>query len=146
MTTIAYRAGIIASDTGIVMGGVIIRGGLHKICATPSGVLAGASGDAVYCQQFIDWVMAGMDDTKIPTGVEEEEFIDRGMVISRDDVITVYEPRGWYKLHGVEFLAIGSGKPVAMGAMHRGASATEAVRVAMQYDINTTGDVDYLRR
>ena len=40
-----------------------------------------------------------------------------------------------------EYFSIGSGAPFALAAMYIHQSATEAVRVAMQFDIGTGGDV-----
>ncbi len=44
------------------------------------------------------------------------------------------------------FYAIGSGYELAMGAMAMGASAEEAVRVAIQYDIHSGGEITVLAR
>ncbi len=41
-----------------------------------------------------------------------------------------------------QHFAIGSGRDYAIAAMHLGKSAEEAVRLAMQYDTGTGGDID----
>jgi ATP-dependent protease HslVU (ClpYQ) peptidase subunit len=44
-----------------------------------------------------------------------------------------------------EFVAIGSGAAVALGAMAYGATAREAVRIAIEFDVYSGGEIQEVR-
>jgi hypothetical protein len=67
------------------------------------------------------------------------------LVISPDGKITVHEAGGRFDMTGAKFWAIGSGTSAALGALHAGASAEAAVRIAILVDNETGGEVNSLR-
>jgi len=58
MTTITYKGGIIAADTGSYPGRM---GEMTKI-AKDGHFLAGACGDATYCAAFLKWFLNGRQE------------------------------------------------------------------------------------
>ena len=139
MTTIAYRAGILAADTGVCVGGS--RAGYTvKIVRRPDGALAAAAGFAAYCYAFRNWFLSGGDppEAKTDTGV-----MDRGTVFYADGRIEIFEPGGRFFMTA-PYYAMGSGRPEALGAMHYGAGAINAVKAAIAHDNDTFGEISAL--
>jgi hypothetical protein len=141
MTTIAYRNGILAADTGMSAGGSIV-GSVTKIARSEKGDLAGAAGDASYNHDFIAWFVGG-EQGNPPEAQEEDKTFDRGVIFRRDGRIEVFEPRGRFEC-SAPYYAFGSGRPEALGAMFVGASAEQAVQAAIAHDPYTFGDIDVL--
>ena len=133
MTTIAFRDGIMACDSRMT-------GGYIAVCKSKivegRDCLVGFSGDAI----------AGHSGAMYLAG----EMQDRP-VTSKDDVwFLVYRDKRLYladsefrelPLDGNKYFAIGSGEQAAMVAMHMGASAAEAVKMAIRVDENSGGTV-----
>lgn len=141
MTTIAYRDGEIAGDT-LACWGTNRDGYITKI-AKRGPVLAGVSGALFAAQAFLDWFARGMvgDPPKMPDG----DATTFGLIITPDDHVLVWGPRGWERTRNPT-VSMGSGGEFASGAMAMGATAAEAVRVAMQFDTKTGGEITVLRR
>lgn len=134
MTTIAYRAGILAADTRVIQGSSII-GRATKIVRRDDGALAGGAGDLPWVQAFHRWFLEGADGD--PPPVEDGS---KGVIIIRNKPIEMFEEGGAFEFRPPYF-AFGSGKEFALGAMFAGASAPEAVKAAMNFDPGTGGRV-----
>lgn len=142
MTTIAYRDGMLAADTAMCQGGVMM-GHLVKIHRRGDGHMVGAAGDASYNARFSKWFLEG-EKGPPPEAKEGPDWLDRGVIFRRDGSLHVFEPRGDFRCSD-EFYALGSGKEAALGAMFAGATAENAVRAAIRFDPHTGGDVTVLR-
>lgn len=143
MTVLAYRAGVLASDSQATLNGssgAVAR----KIARNKTGDLAGATGDAVYAQAFLDWFEAG-EKKKRPDATEKgkADNSNRGMIARSKGPIEVYEFDGMFKIKA-EYFAIGSGRAEAMGAFHAGADAVGAVRAACAHDVYCGGEIQIL--
>jgi len=68
----------------------------------------------------------------------------KGVIIRRRKPIELYEQGGTI-IFKPPFFAMGSGKEFALGAMGQGASAEQAVDVAMRFDPGTGGEIMVLR-
>lgn len=138
MTTIAYRDGTLAADTGVCTnnGGCVAY--MSKIAKGPDGTVGGASGRGVFGHAFLAWVRSGRHGA--PPEAKEG---DRGIVVTPDGLIHAYEDGGTVTLRGPYF-AIGSGTSEALGAMFAGATAEQAVRAAIAHDDGTFGEVETL--
>ena len=141
MTTIAYRAGVLAADTGMTVGGSRL-GSIVKIARREDGALAGAAGNAWYSAAFLAWFLGGASGAP-PEAKLDQSNIDRGVIFLADGTIEVFEPGGSFKLTAPYF-AFGAGRPEALGAMHAGASAVGAVQAAIEHDEHTFGDITVL--
>lgn len=141
MTTIVYRDGVLAADSCATVS--TEAGGSRKTkCdkifkkVLPNGetVLIGTAGESAPGLVFLDWYGTGKP---APTELlDGEADIDIIVVTKRG----VFEFDKWCrgeKLKG-RFFAIGSGAKAALGALHMGASAIAAVRIACKIDPYST--------
>lgn len=145
MTTIAYRDGVIAADTCMTRGYLVVPGRVRKIARNKLGDLAGVSGDATWAWAFLAWFEAG-EEGEMPVARETDDVIDRAVVFRSNaprDVIVI-EPHGRFE-HTAPYYAIGSGADVALGAMFEGATPDRAVAAAVAHDGPTRYPIDVLK-
>lgn len=149
MTTIAYKAGVMAADSGSWFSNVVYRGAI-KIARGHDGSLHGISGNAADAEEYLRWVNAGMvgDPPKpAPTNREEGRSAFLALVApSTGDVVRVWSAYGWEDHHAVPFIAIGAGAEMAIGAMAAGASAERAVEIAAEHSGYAALPVRTIRR
>lgn len=133
MTTIAYRDGIMASDTAIWDAYGIYFGQTKKLYRLSDGRVLGVAGSKSMSLLVAAW-MNGTADRPEPN---EERAVDRfnGLLVGADKRVFYLdislEPS---ELIVCPFTAIGSGRELALGAMAMGASAAEACCVAAEFD------------
>lgn len=138
MTTVAYKAGVLAADSLVTSNGV--RDGAARKIAKHKGMLLGGAGCWSTVTKFMDWVRAGAQgECPIETGGEAN-----GFVVMPDGRFIMWSGRGPTTTESPYF-AFGSGREFALGAMAAGASAEEAVRVAIELDVYSGGPVTTLR-
>lgn len=137
MTTLAYKDGILATDTQIVFSDVL-KATTTKIWEPQKGIVLSCAGDH-YCewraiQFFSDPNWLGREPIDFRDGdfagflfVEGTPYILTGCTAP----IPLLDP----------YFAIGSGAYFAHAAMGMGATAEESVREAMKYDIHTGGNI-----
>lgn len=152
MTIIAYKAGIMAADTLCSSGGLKV-GQVKKLAKNKRGDLMGCSGASGWCQAMIRWFVEGEEDP-MPFVPQEATGEDTGKamivrVSAPQQAITLYSnPRNFpdeITVSTRQGIACGSGRAEAMGAMHAGANAIQAVEAAMDLDDNCGGSVDWNR-
>lgn len=131
MTTIAYRAGILAADTLAVVGNYKDPCPQEKVIRLKDNSLVCVTGAFCDLQRFADYL-----DGK----VAEKPDLEESTVIHfiSQDEIWVYELNGRFRFTG-EFCSWGSGKAAADAAMLLGKSSAEAVDVAKLVDVYTGG-------
>ena len=142
MTTLAYRDGVMATDTGALFGGMKYRQE-NKIIRRKNALI-GIVGNYIDGLVFADWWEAGADRSNLP--VFREYGADK---VGPDFEVLVAEPGKvtWWAQHfqpdliAVPFWAIGSGNKAAMAVMHMGADPAEAIRITILVDYYTNGDV-----
>lgn len=149
MTTIAYRDGVIVSDGQVSFGERIDQTSLKKVRKI-NGCLVGGAGRLSSVLQFFSWfedwsnaqVVQGDSphvQVFIPEGLDDEDFT--GLVVFTDGVIFMYEGgKRCYEILGAQYYAIGSGADFALSAMDAGASAEDAVKVAIKRDVFSGGE------
>ena len=150
MTTIAYRDKTMCSDSQATRGDFIDNLSTTKIFEAGEGILIGISGSALDALEFVEW----FKDTLEASNVQEqnpyvsvlppEKLVNENfhcLVAYPDD--TVYEFFGCEKVMecAESYAAVGSGMFYAMSAMDAGASAEEAVGVAIKRDVFSGGDI-----
>lgn len=140
MTVIACRAGIMAADTATWDGDIKI-GHVLKIVRLYDGSLIVACGRASLIQAYYAW-MKGKGDK--PSDAEKEDSFG-GLHLMADGTVKCVD--GTYRefYHHAEFYAEGSHSEFLYGAMAAGASAEEAVRLALKYGGFAGGDVQVER-
>jgi hypothetical protein len=126
MTIIAYRDGVMAADTCFTDGFVTCGIKLHK----KAGHVIGFCGDVSQALVFVDWFF-NQKKNRRPDLASETGW--EAMVLNKDGVTTW--DRSLRPIPVEEsFYAIGSGSPIAIGAMEQGATAAEAVAIACRRD------------
>lgn len=148
MTTIAYKAGMMASDACWTLGDAIVTQ-KNKIHRLPSGGLLGQAGDND--AREMDYFLGRI---KVPKSIPTRKALldlkldfggiwvlpsgDVYKVTCREDPLDYKDEVGFTPINR-KFAACGSGFHFAMGAMQHGASALEAVKISAEFDINTRG-------
>lgn len=86
--------------------------------------------------RYIDWLAK--------PGIEPAPSLDGTVIhVMPDGTVRYTFGDGWITMDG-PFEAWGSGLPAALGAMHAGASALEAVKIAGLVDVYTGGPYDFM--
>lgn len=140
MTTIAYRSGVLAGDSQATDDQRWTNDKIFAIDTRAGRLLVGICGEVHAGLIFLEWLK---DDRNRKPDLGSEEF--DAIVIAENGRVTVWNESliGW-RPKG-KFFAIGSGAPSAMGAMHAGKSAVEAVKIACKVDPYTRGPVRSLK-
>lgn len=137
MTTIAFRDGIMAADSRAYSGRNLYVGMKRKIHRV-NGMLVGISSSTVGVPEKVRRLI---EDNGIE-GSFEDPLDCSAIVVTRDGRVFYFDKSDTFSGPvQSEFLAIGSGEDYAMGAMAHGASAEDAVRIAIQYDPWSAGEI-----
>lgn len=149
MTTIAYRDGVMAGDSGNWFSNVLYRSAL-KVAKGPNGSLHGVTGNAGDAEQYIRWVLAGMQgEAPRPEATNREEgrsaFVALVVSVS-GNLVRLWTAYGWEDHHDVPFIAVGAGSEMAIGAMAAGASAERAVEIVAEHSNFASLPVRAVRR
>lgn len=135
MTTIAYKAGVIAADSRCTEGNHIIPGKMRKLHELPDGSIYTFTGSVAHGMAMLDALLNG---TKQPTWELGDTLAVRVMPTGR---VLIYEGEGVWFEQTSKIAAWGSGAEFAYGAMEAGATAAEAVRIAIKHDSASGGPV-----
>jgi len=140
MTTIAYRDGVMAADTGCSGHGAI-HTWAYKLLEHDN-VLYGGAGFAAEVQHYFANLQKSGKKI-LPRSLENDHSSFTIMRVRAETPSTVQllTAHGWETYHSVPYLAIGAGADPAMGALYAGASAKEAIRAAIAHGEGTFGDV-----
>ena len=143
MTTVAYDgksmvADMLASDTWGMKEKAI------KIWENPQ-LLIGAAGEGGAIQR---WLMTLTNVTTLAdlltagyAPYARDSNDPAILLVCRQQNLIYRHAGGSFMPTARKFHAVGSGRDYALAAMHLGLSAREAVGVAMEFDINTGGDL-----
>jgi ATP-dependent protease HslVU (ClpYQ) peptidase subunit len=136
MTTIAYRDGVIAFDSRITEGDLIISDNYLK-CYTDGSYRVFFAGDVILAPLLIELVK---EEIPAPASGELEAIVWTGNVL----LWAGLEEGHFYRipLPVSSSFAIGSGKAHAYTAMDMGADAVTAVKMAGKRDKNTGGVIN----
>jgi ATP-dependent protease HslVU (ClpYQ) peptidase subunit len=152
MTTVAYKDGVMASDSKCTDDYSSFLTRCRKIDRLANGALLGQAGDADARDVYA--LLGKATEKKLPTRAELGALklrFDGILAFPSGRVFMVYiyasevgDDGGWTG-QVVELeekaAAVGSGYQFALGAMKAGASAAQAVQVACHYDSFTGGPV-----
>jgi ATP-dependent protease HslVU (ClpYQ) peptidase subunit len=135
MTTIVYRDGVLAADQRMTQGDTLVSDKCKKLVRMSDGSLVAIAGRLSLAQKFVEWARKGGKGSP-PTGAVYD-----GIWLRHDGLYVWESGDHVIKLDQRRFYAWGSGQIAALGALHYGASATEAVRCAAKVDISTGGKI-----
>lgn len=144
MTTVAYRDGVMAADSGAWIGDAS-HGWAVKLAKGKDGALHGVAGNAAECGTYLDWVNAGYEGDE----PRAEALPDNASSF----IVLIVPPSGPLRLRtakGVEvydapYFAIGAGSPTAYGALFAGATAEQAIEAAKEHASGAFGQVRTIR-
>jgi hypothetical protein len=149
MTTIAYRAGVLAGDgreTYIEEGesSMVARDDCVKIHRLPDGRLFGGSKTSEDINVLHDALVDGCKQE--PPKLWPTPKLDdiNAMVIDTDGTIYSYEGVRWEKVEG-DYFAVGSGARFAFPALDADATAERAVQIGVKRDPFSGGKISVLR-
>lgn len=141
MTAIAYRDGVMAADNACFRGNVL-SGHINKIHRLPNGDLYAAAGDAAMCWYILQCLL---EERGLPASIEPDEF-GSILVSASDRKVRLMDGRMiMYDAPAAEFYAIGSPCEFLTGALAAGASAEQAVHLAVRFCDYGGGDVQVER-
>ncbi len=146
MTTIAYKGGVIASDSLMSQSGTYIDSHA-KVKKLKGGIIIGHCGDSDMRGIFNilsiikspdqvpasrELIEAGVDCECIVVFPSKQMFL---LMVIQDS--SNRKEAHFVELNRKKFYAIGSGRDHALGAMAAGKSAKEAVVIACQFDLKS---------
>lgn len=139
MTTIAYRDGIMAADSGSWMGDAT-HSWANKLAKGLDGTLYGVAGGAPEALGFLDWVNAGADPEHMPVA---EAMPDGGnsfivLAVSPGGPVRIIGAKG-VETYDAPYFAIGGGAATAFGALWAGASAADAIEATKEHGSGAHG-------
>ena len=140
MTTLAYKDGVLASDS-MAMNGWNILGAKAKIdrIAKKDGsgyILFGASArSSSICRAFVDWGRTGFAGPPPNLRIDDDNNAC-GFIFPGGDRVIMFTHDGPNEFNA-EVFAFGSGGEYAQGAMAAGATPQEALIIASRFDIGT---------
>lgn len=133
MTVIAYKDGIMASDSLMAEDDGTIYSNIQKLFRFANNEVIGIAGDVRKCMAFLDWYDGGysIEDWKVSDDKEDEFY---ALVAHSNGSVQLYDSSvNPINMNG-DFFAIGSGAASAMALMKVGYSAEEAA--TMTCDLN----------
>jgi ATP-dependent protease HslVU (ClpYQ) peptidase subunit len=138
MTTLAYRDGELACDSRVTAGDMIVSDKRRKVHRLRDGSIVAWSGSV----QDAELLLQAMRKTAKVTHPKLQEI--SALHLRTDGSLWEYEGEAWVK-QDPGYYATGSGSPYAFAAMDAGASAREAIRIAIKRDANSGGKVQSLK-
>ncbi|MBO3760368.1 hypothetical protein [Ciceribacter sp. L1K22] len=146
MTTIAYRDGVMASDTGVWISGAAMPWA-EKLIRGGSGTLYGCAGNGAHVAAVLQWVREsdgfGLSSLPrgTPTGNDGESSSVVILIVPPDGPLRLATAYGDEIYPDVPYFAIGAGAATALGALHAGATARGAIEAALMHSDGTHGEV-----
>ena len=141
MTTIAYKNGILATDSRMSCNGIIVNERCTKIHKVNDGYVA-ISGSLADGLVLVSILNDQCDYTNLQDLQVDALLIEiRGKRCT--PVALEFTGNHILKLKLDKICAAGSGGLIALGAMYGGSSAVESIKVAAKLDVNTNSYVQY---
>lgn len=134
MTIIAWDGKTLATDRRAQSGGTIRK--VCKIYMCGDTEAMAATGNLDQCLALMSWYRSGANEAKWPTWQDKNDPCLLVVMDIVDGEVFYYEalPEKIYILD--KFMAWGSGRDVALGAMAMGADARKAVEITSLFDCN----------
>lgn len=141
MTTVAYRDGVLASDSRVTGKGYLWTDKAKKVFRLPGGSLVGLAGDDYNSGWLLRELQKLAKENETPIKLPNGKFKGAQAILVDDKHVYFFGWGVWEKLNPKEYpyYSIGSGSTIAMSAMDAGASAVEAVNIAKKRDVYSGG-------
>jgi ATP-dependent HslUV protease subunit HslV len=135
MTTVAYRDGVMAADSSCWEGSTNAHS-VRKVWKIRK-CLIGCSGNMSDIHAFVRWIKDGAIEEEYPRMKQLA-----AIVATSDGKVCSFESGSFHPIPVVgKYCSVGSGADVALGAMHHGATAVEAIRAARHHNEATKGRI-----
>jgi hypothetical protein len=144
MTIVAYREGVLATDSQATNHDGLISGSVRKIWVRMDGALCSAAGGTGDMGSFAAWFLADSKEQGRWRGRSKEHGFS-GIIVEPDGQVTLYDIDGQPYRMDAPFYARGVGSELAIGAMAMGATAEQAVEIACRYSTYCGGPVQVER-
>lgn len=147
MTTVAYRDGVIAADSGCWIGDIVVNT-IVKVARGADGSLYGVTGRASECQLFLMWVNGDVPDMPEPkvTNDEKGESSFHALIVRPNGEVALLTAFGYEYYGKPEYISVGAGSLCSMGAMHAGASAVMAIKAAIDHAPGAVAPIRFITR
>ena len=142
MTTIAYRAGILAGDQRLSDDDTICHDKCRKVFKLPCGGLFGASGDFEPGELLLDMLRMTGFKKQLPKIKDTDEYC--ALYIAPSGVLWETSGTRWNRWP-VPYIAIGSGAKCALSVLRLGHDAVTAVKAGISGDVYSGGRVQTVR-
>jgi ATP-dependent protease HslVU (ClpYQ) peptidase subunit len=136
MTSIAYRDGVMAGDSRVTAGDLVLPDTCRKVHRLRNGALFGAAGNSEAIERLRRAIVRR---TQIPK-LEEVSALR----VDPDGSLWSYEGSIWSKVDA-PFAALGSGTTACLAAMYANATAREAVAIACKLDPSSGGRIHVVK-
>lgn len=141
MTVIAYKDGVLATDSSAWFDNLAL-GSMKKLHRLATGKLLACSGSHALSIAVQEWADSGWSTDGKPVPVEDNRFA--ALWLREDGVWHISSQFLKYRDPG-PFAAQGCHREFMLGAMMHGASAIEAVELAIKYGDSARGPVQWGR-
>ena len=150
MTSIAVKDGIMVSDGRVTLGDTVIKDDMVKVFWVNNHLVGGA-GRARSISTFVHWLQKQTDYTivsnevgdlvdLVPPVLEDDEGFS-ALVLTPTKQVLLYDGNIPIDLGNDVYTSIGSGSVYCLAAMDAGASAEDAVKIAMKRDVYSGGEI-----
>lgn len=144
MTTIAYRNGVMASDTLVSDEGYLQKTFRPKIKEI-RGCLVGCAGGAWAGNVFFEWFEGNKEDDCFANELSGDDDFTALVVDANKEVFIYNRYLSPDDVSDMDNVAIGSGSKIAMALMDFGATAEEAVKVTIDHDLYSGGKIQTIK-
>lgn len=147
MTTVTYRNGTMAADSGSWAGDAA-HGWARKVIRGKDGTLYGYAGNAAQADEHLRWVEAGATGDEPKADREGQDGKDSSFIILKvppNGPVQLVTARGSEQYPDAKYYAIGAGAPAAFGALFMGATAEQAIEAAKEHGYGAFGRVQTVR-
>lgn len=146
MSVIVYKDGAIYADSGAVEGPVWAAASTVKIATNANGDVAGGTGYLQKLNHFLDWVRQGAVfpyASRNDVNDWDAILIKANPATASAPTIYLFDAQGYVEITG-PYIALGSGRLCALGALHMGASPQQAIEACFEHAVACRGPVQML--
>lgn len=141
MTVIAWDGTRLAADKQMVMSGMI---SVTRKIRVVRGHLVGWSGDACECEEHVAWFERGAKPEEFPPNLRSDKYPSMLLVVTPEGKVLSYENNPYPVVVEAKHYALGSGREVALTAMHLGFDAIRAAEIACELTNGCGQGIDVL--
>lgn len=142
MTVIAYRDGVMASDSGAFEGDSVYPWS-RKVASGADGALWGYAGCSAIGDEFLKWVLGGYRGPRPLVGDADNNI--NVLVAHPNGRLRILTQHGEENFDTAPFMALGGAASFAMGALFAGADAETAVQASIEFSKLAAGKVQVVR-